>query len=233
MLTLRKSNDRGYADHGWLKSYHSFSFAGYFDPKHMGWGNLRVINEDRIAPGTGFGTHGHRDMEIISYVISGELAHKDSMGNVKGIPPGDVQRMSAGSGVQHSEFNHAPDATTHFFQIWIEPNVKGIAPGYEQKPFAAAEKQGVLRLVASPDGAQGSVLIHADARMHSGLLDGAQTAQLELQPTRKGYVHLVRGELEVNGVRLTAGDAALLEGESLVTLAQGKDAEVLVFDLQA
>ena len=233
MLTLRKSNDRGYADHGWLKSYHSFSFAGYHDPKHMGWGNLRVINEDRIAPGTGFGTHGHRDMEIISYVISGELAHKDSMGNVKGIPPGDVQRMSAGTGVQHSEFNHAPDATTHFFQIWIEPNVTGISPGYEQKTFAAMEKLGVLRLVASPDGAQGSVLIHADARMYSGLLDGAQTAQLALEPSRKSYVHLVRGELEVNGVRLTTGDAALLEGESLLTLARGQDAEVLVFDLQA
>jgi redox-sensitive bicupin YhaK (pirin superfamily) len=233
MLTLRKSEDRGYADHGWLQSYHSFSFADYYDPAHMGWGNLRVINEDRIAPGTGFGTHGHRDMEIISYVISGELAHKDSMGNVKGIPPGDVQRMSAGTGVQHSEFNHAPDATTHFFQIWIEPNVTGISPGYEQKTFAAAEKQGVLRLVASPDGAQGSVLIHADARMYSGLLDGAQTAQLALEPSRKSYVHLVRGELEVNGVRLTTGDAALLEGESLLTLARGQDAEVLVFDLQA
>jgi len=233
MLTLRKSLDRGYADHGWLKSFHSFSFAGYYDPAHMGWGNLRVINEDRIAPGTGFGTHGHRDMEIISYVIAGNLAHKDSMGNVKGIPPGDVQRMSAGSGVQHSEFNHAPQETTHFFQIWIEPNVKGIAPGYEQKTFAAPEKQGQLRLVASPDAAQGSVLIHADARMYSGLLDGDETARLNLDPTRKAYVHLVRGELQVNGVALQTGDAALLQDESTIDLTHAAHAEVLVFDLVA
>ena len=232
MLTLRTSQERGYADHGWLKSFHSFSFAGYYDPKHMGWGNLRVINEDRIAPGTGFGTHGHRDMEIVSYVISGNLAHKDSMGNVKGIPPGDVQRMSAGSGVQHSEFNHAPNDTTHFLQIWIEPNVKGIDPSYEQKTFADTEKQGVLRLVASPDAAQGSVKIHADARMYSGLFDGDQTATLELGARRKGYVHLVRGVLEVNGTVLQSGDAALLHEESRITLTHGKDAEVLVFDLQ-
>jgi hypothetical protein len=199
----------------------------------MGWGNLRVINEDRIAPGAGFGTHGHRDMEIISYVISGELAHKDSMGNVKGIPPGDVQRMSAGRGVQHSEFNHAPDQTTHFFQIWIEPNVKGIAPGYEQKTVPAAQKQGVLRLVASPDGANDSVLIHADARMYSGLLDGAQTASLALDPARKACVHLVRGAIAVNGVALAAGDAALLAQEDALRLDQARDAEVLVFDLSA
>ena len=233
MLTIRKSADRGYADHGWLKSFHSFSFAGYYDPKHMGWGNLRVINEDRITPGAGFGTHGHRDMEIISYVMAGELAHKDSMGNVKGIPPGDVQRMSAGTGVQHSEFNHAPDATTHFLQIWIEPNVTGIAPGYEQKAFAAAEKQGALKLVASPDGADGSVLIHADARMYSGLFDGEQMASLTLAPNRKGYVQLVKGEVAVNGTALAAGDAALLDGERQLTLTHGKDAEVLVFDLKA
>jgi len=233
MLTLRKSADRGYADHGWLQSFHSFSFAGYFDPAHMGWGNLRVINEDRIAPGAGFGTHGHRDMEIISYVISGELAHKDSMGNVKGIPPGDVQRMSAGRGVQHSEFNHAPDQTTHFFQIWIEPNVKGIAPSYEQKTVPASQKQGVLRLVASPDGANDSVLIHADARMYSGLLDGTQTASLALDPARKAYVHLVRGAIAVNGVALAAGDATLLAQEDTLRLDQARDAEVLVFDLSA
>jgi redox-sensitive bicupin YhaK (pirin superfamily) len=233
MLTLRKSNERGYADHGWLKSFHSFSFAGYYDPKHMGFGNLRVINEDRIAPGTGFGTHGHRDMEIISYVLSGELAHKDTMGNVKGIPPGDVQRMSAGRGVQHSEFNHAPKDTTHFLQIWIEPNVTGIAPSYEQKTFAEAEKRGVLRLVASPDGAQGSVTIHADARLYAGLFDDDQSAHMSLNSQRKAYVHLVRGELEINGQALTAGDAAMLDGESQVSLTNGKNAEVLVFDLAA
>ncbi len=233
MLTLRKSNERGYADHGWLKSFHSFSFAGYYDPKQMGFGNLRVINEDRIAPGTGFGTHGHRDMEIISYVLSGELAHKDTMGNVKGIPPGDVQRMSAGRGVQHSEFNHAPKDTTHFLQIWIEPNVTGIAPSYEQKTFAEAEKRGVLRLVASPDGTQGSVTIHADARLYAGLFDGDQSARMSLNSQRKAYVHLVRGELEINGQVMTAGDAALLEAESQVTLTHGKNAEVLVFDLAA
>ncbi len=233
MITLRKSLERGYADHGWLKSLHSFSFAGYHDPAHMGWGNLRVINEDRIAPGMGFGTHGHRDMEIISYVMSGNLAHKDSMGNVKGIPPGDVQRMSAGSGVQHSEFNHAPDATTHFFQIWIEPNVRGIAPSYEQKTFANAEKQGALRLVASPDAALGSVRIHADAKLYSGLFDGAQSAALALDPARKAYVQVLRGSISANGQALATGDAALLAGESQLTLADGHDAEVLVFDLSA
>jgi quercetin 2,3-dioxygenase len=233
MLKIRKSNERGYADHGWLKSFHSFSFADYYDPQHMGWGNLRVINEDRIAPGTGFGTHGHRDMEIISYVLSGNLAHKDSMGNVKGIPPGDVQRMSAGSGVRHSEFNHAPDATTHFLQIWIEPNVTGIAPGYEQKTFADAEKQGKLRLLASGDGAEGSLSIHADARLYAGLFDGDQGAELALAAQRKAYVHLVRGEISVNGARLLTGDAALLDAENLIRLTGAKNAEVLVFDLQA
>ena len=189
MMQIRRSDARGYADHGWLKSFHSFSFAEYFDPAWMGWGNLRVINEDRIAPGTGFGTHGHRDMEIISYVLSGNLAHKDSMGNVKGIPPGDVQRMSAGSGVRHSEFNHAPDQTTHFLQIWIEPNVKGIDPGYEQKSFSETEKRGQLRLVASPDGARGSVSIHADAALYAGLFNGSESAELALDPKRKAYVH--------------------------------------------
>ena len=231
MLTLRPSQERGYADHGWLKSFHSFSFAGYHDPGHMGFGNLRVINEDRIAPGTGFGTHGHRDMEIISYVLSGNLAHKDTMGNVKGIPPGDVQRMSAGTGVQHSEFNHAPNDTTHFLQIWIEPNVTGIPPGYEQKTFPEAEKAGKLRLVASGDGAQGSVTIHADARLYAGLFDGAQTARLALDSNRKAYVHLVRGAIEVNGNALKTGDAALLTGESRIELAHGEQAEVLIFDL--
>jgi len=231
MISLRHSRERGYADHGWLKSFHSFSFAGYYDPQHMGWGNLRVINEDRIAPGTGFGTHGHRDMEIVSYVMSGALAHQDSLGNVQTIPPGEVQRMSAGSGVRHSEFNHAPDQTTHFLQIWIEPDQAGIDPGYEQKAFADADKRGRLCLVASRDGAQGSVTIHADARIHAGLFDGAETAELALDPARKAYVFLVRGSLSVNGLALQAGDAALLAQESLLQLGQAVDAEVLVFDL--
>ena len=238
MITLRKSSDRGQADHGWLKSFHSFSFADYHDPKHMGFGNLRVINEDRIAPGTGFGTHGHRDMEIVSYVLSGELAHKDSMGNgqagadVSGvIQPGDVQRMSAGRGVMHSEFNHAPKDTTHFLQIWIEPNVRGIEPGYEQKHFDAGSKQGVLRLVASPDGRDGSVTIHADAAIYSGLFDGAQALTRALDPARKTYVHLVRGSAFVNGQALRAGDALRLENESELRIDQGVDAELLMFDL--
>ena len=233
MLTLRKSGERGFADHGWLKSFHSFSFAGYYDPAHMGWGNLRVINEDRIAAGAGFGQHSHRDMEIISYVLSGELAHQDSMGNVKAIPPGDVQRMSAGTGVQHSEFNHAEGQTTHFLQIWIEPNVKGIAPGYEQKTFSDDEKRGKLRLVASNDGADGSVTVHADAKIYAGLLNGDEAATLALNPERKTYVQLLRGDLQVNGQQLKQGDAAMLQAQSRLELRQGHDAEVLVFDLAA
>jgi len=235
MLTLRKSAERGYADHDWLKSFHSFSFANYFDPAHMGFGNLRVINEDRIAPGTGFGTHGHRDMEIISYVLSGNLAHQDSMGNVKGIPPGDVQRMSAVSGVRHSEFNHAKGEQTHFLQIWIEPNVTGIDPGYEQKTVPESAKRGQLALVAAPpkdaQAAAHTVDIHADARMYAGLFDGAENAHLALDPARKAYVFLVRGSLQVNGQPLQAGDAAMLQAESALDLSQGQNAEVLVFDL--
>ncbi|MDB5825755.1 MAG: quercetin 2,3-dioxygenase [Herminiimonas sp.] len=231
MLTVRKSEDRGYADHGWLKSFHSFSFAGYYDPGHMGWGNLRVINEDRVEAGKGFGKHSHRDMEIVSYVLSGELAHQDNMGNVKTIPPGDVQRMSAGTGVTHSEFNHSKDKTTHFLQIWILPNVTGIAPGYEQKTFPENEKRGALRLVASPNGAGGSVTVHADAAIYSGLFDGDEAATLAMDPARKGYVHLIRGALEVNGQQLSAGDAVMLQGESEIRLSNGRDAEVLVFDL--
>lgn len=231
MLIVRPSQERGFADHGWLKSYHSFSFADYYDPAHMGFGNLRVINEDRIEPGTGFGTHGHKDMEIISYVLSGELAHKDSMGNVKGIPPGDVQRMSAGSGVRHSEFNHAPDRVTHFLQIWIEPNVRSIPPSYEQKTFTQAEKTGRLCLVAAPGGEKGSVHIHADARLYVGLLSTADSISLPLDVARKAYVHLVRGEIEVNGVALSGGDAAMLSAESQLQLTRAQDAEVLVFDL--
>ena len=233
MLKIRRSQERGHADHGWLRSFHSFSFAGYHDPDHMGWGNLRVINEDRIAPGMGFGRHGHRDMEIISYVLSGELAHQDSMGNVKGIPTGDVQRMSAGTGVMHSEFNHADGQLTHFLQTWIEPDEMGVAPGYEQKTIATTDKRGKLRLVASRDGAQGSVSMHADAAVHAGLFDGDESASLALDPRRKGYVHLVRGQLEVNGIALVGGDALLVSGETQLTLDHGVDAEVLVFDLAA
>lgn len=231
MQIIRCSQDRGHADHGWLKSHHSFSFAGYYDPAWLGWGNLLVINEDRIAPGTGFGAHSHRDMEIVSYVLSGELAHRDDMGNGTTIPPGDVQRMSAGRGVRHSEFNHAADRQTHFFQIWIEPNRKGIDPGYEQKTFADADKRGRLCLVASPDGAEGSVTIHADASIRAGLFDGSEAATLVLDPARKAYVHLVRGRLTVNGEALAGGDAALIANEGLLTLSDGTDAEVLVFDL--
>ena len=231
MLTLRKSQDRGWADHGWLKSHHSFSFADYQDPAHMGFGNLRVINEDRIAPGTGFGTHGHRDMEIVSYVLDGALGHKDSIGNGATIVPGEVQRMSAGRGIAHSEFNHAVDRTTHFLQIWILPEQNGIAPGYEQKAFADSDKRGRLRLVASRDGRDGSVTIHADAAMYAGLIDGAERAELALDPQRLAYVHLVRGQLRVNGQVLQAGDAAKLSGEPSLVIDRGRDAEVIVFDL--
>jgi len=233
MLFLRKSADRGYADHGWLKSFHSFSFAGYHDPQFMGWGNLRVINEDRIAAGMGFGKHSHRNMEIISYVLSGELAHEDSMGNIEGIPPGDIQRMSAGSGVTHSEFNHAKDQTTHFLQIWIEPNILEIEPSYEQKTIPLSDKQGKLCLVASPDGAEGSVKIFADAKIYAGLFDGLQTAQLQLDPKRKAYVHLIQGSLDINSQTLEGGDALLIEAESQLAISNGKSAEVLVFDLSA
>jgi len=233
MQTLRKAQERGYADHGWLKSFHSFSFAGYHDPLFMGWGNLRVINEDRVAAGMGFGKHGHRNMEIISYVLAGELAHEDSMGNIKGIPPGDVQRMSAGTGVTHSEFNHAKDQTTHFLQIWIEPNVMEIPPSYEQKSITPSEKQGKLCLIASPDGSGNAVKIHADAKVYAGLFDGHQSQKLDLDLQRKAYVHLIRGSLHVNDISLSSGDALLIENESSLLISGGKDAEVLVFDLSS
>lgn len=233
MIRLRLSNDRGYANHGWLKSHHSFSFANYYDPAHMGWGNLRVINEDRVAPGTGFGTHGHRDMEIISYVVSGALTHKDSMGNGSSIPPGDVQRMSAGRGVMHSEYNHTQDITTHFFQIWILPNQFGIPPSYEQKTFPDSEKRGLLRLVASSDGAEDSLKIHADAKLYAGLFDSDESFSMPLNPARRSYVHVVRGTLHVNGHMLHTGDAALLAEETRLTLSDSDHAEVLVFDLTA
>jgi redox-sensitive bicupin YhaK (pirin superfamily) len=231
MISLRKSMDRGYADHGWLKSRHSFSFADYHDPAHMGFGNLRVINEDRIAAGTGFGTHGHRDMEILSYVLDGALAHRDNMGNGTTIVPGELQRMSAGRGVMHSEFNAAADATTHFLQIWILPRERNIDPGYEQKAFADSERRGRLRLIASPDGGAGALTVHADASLYAGLFDGDETAELTLPPERLGYVYVARGDVQVNGQTLTAGDAALLRDEPHVELSQGRGAEVLVFDL--
>ncbi|TPQ34517.1 MULTISPECIES: pirin family protein [Cupriavidus] len=231
MIEIRKSEERGYADHGWLKSYHSFSFADYYDPQHIQFGPLRVINEDRVAPGMGFGTHGHRDMEIISYVLEGELAHKDSMGNGSVIRPGDVQRMSAGTGVRHSEYNHAAHDTTHFLQIWIMPDRTGIEPGYEEKRFEAADKRGRLRLVASSDGADGSVVVHQDVRLYAGLFDGDESATLALAPGRRAYVHVARGRVVVNGKPLEAGDAAKLESVDAVALTQGEGAEVLVFDL--
>lgn len=234
MLELRKSADRGHANHGWLDSHHSFSFADYHDPKHMGVGNLRVLNEDRIAPGTGFGTHGHRDMEIVSVVLDGALAHSDSLGQggeAGVIRPGDVQRMSAGTGVRHSEFNHDKDQTTHFLQIWILPRTQGIAPGYEQRHFDEGGRRGRLQLIASDDGRAGSVSMHADAAIHLGRFDGDESAQLELDPRRPAYVFVARGELEVNGIALGTGDALTLRDEASLALNHGRQAEVLVFEL--
>jgi len=232
MQTLRKSAERGYAHHGWLESFHSFSFADYHDPAHMGWGNLRVINEDFVAAHRGFGTHGHRDMEIVTYVLEGELSHRDSMGNGEVIRPGEVQRMTAGTGVQHSEMNHGC-GPVHLLQIWILPAGPGLTPGYEQLSFDAASKRGRLRLVAAPGGHDGAVTLHADARLWAGLFDGAEQTEMALDPARKAYVHLARGQLEVNGQRLNAGDALALQGEAHLSLAHGVDAEVLVFDLAA
>jgi redox-sensitive bicupin YhaK (pirin superfamily) len=231
MLELRKSEERGYANHGWLESRHTFSFADYHDPEHVEFGVLRVINEDRVKPGHGFGTHGHRDMEILSYVLDGELEHRDSMGNGSVIRPGDVQRMSAGTGVMHSERNPSTTNGVHFLQIWIRPARMGIAPGYEQKRFEAAEKRGRLRLVVSPDGADGSVKIHQDARLYAGLFDGDERATHALAAGRRAYVHVARGSVRVNGTALGAGDAAKVEGLREIVLDGGRDAEVLVFDL--
>ena len=240
MIRIRPAAERGHFDHGWLDTRHTFSFGDYHDEQNMGFRALRVINEDRVRPGQGFDTHGHRDMEIVSYVLDGELAHRDSIGT--GAPgsaaggvirPGDVQRMSAGRGVQHSEFNHAPNQETHFLQIWIEPNVRGIAPSYEQKRFDDAAKRGVLRLIASPDGRDGSVTIHADAAISAALVDGSEAIERTLDPRRKTYVHVVRGSVDVNGRHLDAGDAAGLVDERSLAIANGKDAEVLVFDLAA
>jgi len=231
MQEIRRSLERGYADHGWLKSYHSFSFADYFDPKHVEFGPLRVINEDRVAAGQGFGTHSHRDMEIISYVLAGELAHRDSMGNGSSIRPGDVQRMSAGRGVRHSEFNPSPASLVHFLQIWIQPNVQGIEPSYEEKRFTPDEKRGRLRLIASPDQSDGSVLIHQDARVYAGLFDGAESASLNVASGRLIYLHVARGAIGANDAALEAGDALKLSGTQLLRLQDGRDSEVLVFDL--
>ena len=231
MIQIRRADDRGYADHGWLRSYHSFSFADYFDPEHVEFGPLRVINEDRVVPGAGFSTHGHRDMEIISYVLEGALAHRDSTGTSSVIRPGDVQRMSAGRGVLHSEFNGSQSEPVHFLQIWIQPNVRGIDPGYEQKHFTDADKRGRLLLVASPDGADGSVRIRQDARVYAGRFDGAERAELALSAGRRAYVHAARGQVSVNGESLSAGDALKLTDVASVKITDGSGAEVLVFDL--
>jgi redox-sensitive bicupin YhaK (pirin superfamily) len=231
MIVLRKSSERGFADHGWLKSFHSFSFADYYDPRWMGFSALRVINEDRVAPGSGFGTHGHRDMEIISYVLEGELAHQDSMGNGSVIRPGDVQRMSAGTGVRHSEFNHAADATTHFLQIWIEPDRTGVPPSYEEKHFGAEDKRGRLRLIASRDGREGSVTIHQDTSVYAAVLAAGDALDFAVAASRVAYLHVARGAVEANGQRLDAGDALLLKDEARIELRAGRAAEVLLFDL--
>lgn len=231
MLEIRKSEDRGIADHGWLKSRHSFSFADYYDPQQMGFGPLRVINEDRVQPGQGFGTHGHRDMEIISYVLEGALEHKDSIGNGSVIRYGDVQRMSAGSGVRHSEFNHSASEPVHFLQIWIAPNVKAIAPGYEEKRFEVANKQGQLCLIASSDGRDGSVLIHQEADVYASILNDDEIINHQLALGRNGYVHVIRGQLLVNDITLNSGDALKASEESCLILSEAKNAEILLFDL--
>ncbi|HWJ36593.1 MAG TPA: pirin family protein [Steroidobacteraceae bacterium] len=231
MNNIRRSDERGFADHGWLKSFHTFSFADYFDPKHVEFGPLRVINEDRVQAGAGFGTHAHRDMEIVSYVLEGELAHKDSMGNGSTIRPGDVQRMSAGSGVRHSEFNPSPSQGAHFLQIWIQPNARNIEPSYEEKHFDPGAKRGRLRLIVSPDRAEGSLLIHQDAKIFAGLFDGDESADLAMAPGRRTYVHVARGALSANGSDLGAGDALQITDGSRLRIDHGREAEVLVFDL--
>jgi quercetin 2,3-dioxygenase len=231
MLEIRKGNERGYADHGWLQSYHSFTFASYYDPRHMGFGPLRVINEDRVSPGRGFGTHGHRDMEIISYVLAGTLAHQDTLGNGSSLHYGDVQCMSAGRGVMHSEFNRSGSEPLHFLQIWIEPNVAGIAPNYEEAHFDAASKHGKLCTIASPDGRDGSMRIHQDAVVYATILGTGARIAHALAPGRLAYVHVVRGKVAVNGLSLVGGDALKIADLERVSLEDGDDAEVLVFDL--
>ena len=231
MVTIRRGTDRGYANHGWLEARHSFSFAGYQDPAHMGFGPLRVINEDRVEAGRGFGSHGHRDMEIITWILGGALAHRDSMGNGSTIRPGDVQRMSAGSGVMHSEFNPSKDEPTHLLQIWIEPDRRGVEPSYEETHFPLETRQGRLRLIASKEGRDGSVKIHQDAAVYATLLDGDDVVKQPVASDRRVYVHVARGEVTVNGQPLAAGDALKAEGERELVLEQGHAAEVLVFDL--
>jgi redox-sensitive bicupin YhaK (pirin superfamily) len=231
MMTIRKATERGHADHGWLDSHHTFSFADYYDPDHMGFRSLRVINDDRVAGGRGFGSHPHRDMEIISYVLDGALAHKDSMGTGAVIRPGDVQRMSAGTGVVHSEYNASPDEEVHFLQIWLMPAKRGIKPGYEQKTFSDDEKRARLRLVASPTGEGGSVTIHSDAKVYAGVFGAGESAHLELAPERGAWVHVARGSATVNGTPLGEGDGMALEDESIVRVEGVDTAEVLVFDL--
>src|SRR5438105_5265818 len=231
MFDIRKAGERGFADHGWLRSFHSFSFADYYDPKHVEFGPLRVINEDRVAPGRGFDRHTHSDMEIISYVLDGELEHKDSIGTGSIIRPGDVQRMSAGTGVAHSEFNPSPTNPVRFLQIWIQPKERRIPPSYEQKHFQPYEKRGRLRLIASPDARDGSVTIHQDAYVYAGLFDGAEQAEHKLTPGRHAYLHVVRGDITVNGQTLAAGDAAKLQDVPTVSLERPTGAEVLLFDL--
>jgi len=231
MLQVRRSEERGIAEHGWLQSKHTFSFADYHDPEHTGFGPLLVINEDRVAAGQGFGTHAHRDMEIISYVLDGALEHKDSLGTGSVLHYGDVQRMTAGSGVRHSEFNASASAPLHFLQIWIAPNVKGIAPGYEEKHFTPESKLGRLRLIASSDGHDGSVLIHQDAAVYAAILEPGHTLLHALSGSRRAYVHVVRGQLTVNGVALGGGDALKISDESVVRLEQAQGAEILLFDL--
>jgi redox-sensitive bicupin YhaK (pirin superfamily) len=233
MPTIRPAEQRGHANHGWLDSHHSFSFADYYDPQHMGFRALRVINEDRVAPGKGFGTHPHRDMEIISYVLDGGLAHRDSIGTGSVIRPGDVQRMSAGRGVSHSEFNASDQDAVHFLQIWLVPSERGIDPSYEQKTFSAEEKRGQLRVVAAPDGRDGSVTIHTDATVYAGLFDRGETATLELAAGRHAWIQVARGKVRVNGSELEAGDGAAISSSDPRTLQlEGVDgAEVLLFDL--
>ncbi len=231
MVEIRRAGDRGFADHGWLKSYHSFSFAAYFDPEHMGFGPLRVINEDRVTGGAGFGLHPHKDMEIISYVLSGSLEHRDTMGIGSVLQAGDMQRMSAGSGVFHSEYNHSPDDPVHFLQIWIEPDRIGIAPEYEQTSIAASDKRGKLRLVASPDGREESMRINADVLIFAALVDGEERLDYELEADRKAYLQVVSGGLSVNGVALESGDAVKIRDEARVFIEDGRQAELLLFDL--